>query len=118
MGACLFKYSALMGNFLFPPPHVASINMVSIKSDPWVIPSLDLVDTWGMVMPLSSAETNYVEIVSASSSASPDSSVLKSSLDTYSQTPWLGAFESPDPLTETFLADEGIMEVMSLEEPP
>lgn len=36
----------------------------------------------------------------------------------YSQSPWLGALESSDPLVETFLADEGIMEIMSLEEPP
>jgi hypothetical protein len=66
VGAGLFKDSALMGIFPLPPPHVASVNMISVKSDPWVIPSPDLVDTWGEVMPLSPAEINYVEIVSAS----------------------------------------------------
>ena len=69
-------------------------------------------------MPLSPAEVNYVEIVSASSSASFDSSVSRTSVDTYSQSMWLGVLESPDPLAKTFLVDEGIMEVMSLEEPP
>lgn len=34
VGVGLFKDSALMGNFPLPPPHVASISMVSIKSDP------------------------------------------------------------------------------------
>jgi len=92
--------------------------MISIKSDPWVIPSPDLVDTWGEVMPLSPVEINYVEIFLASSSASSDSSVSKTSLDMYSQSPWLGTLEYLDPLVETFLVGEGIMEVMSLEEPP
>lgn len=116
MGLGLFKDSALMENFPLPPPHVAYVNMISVKYDPWVIPSLDLVDTWGKVMPLSLAEVNYVEIILASSSASSNSFMLKTSLDMYSQSPWLGTLESPDPLAETFLANEGIMEVMSLEE--
>jgi len=118
LGVGLFKDFSLMENFPLPPPHVASVNMISVKSDPWVIPSLDLVDTWGEVMPLSLAEVNYMEIVSALGSASSDSLMSKTSLDTYSQSLWLGTLESPDPLAETFLADEGIMEVMSLMEPP
>jgi len=69
-------------------------------------------------MPLSPAEINYVEIVSVSSSTSSDSPIPKTSLNTYSQSPWLGALESHDPLAETFLANESIMEAMSLEEPP
>jgi len=40
------------------------------------------------------------------------------SLDMYSQFPWLGALESSNPLAETFLANQGIMEIMSLKEPP
>lgn len=51
VGASLFKGSALMGIFPLPPPHVASVNMISVKSDPWVILVPDLVDTWGEVMP-------------------------------------------------------------------
>ena len=50
VGAGLFKDSVLMGIFPLPPPHVAFVNMVSVKSDPWVIPTLDLVDAWGEVM--------------------------------------------------------------------
>ena len=91
--------------------------MVLVISDPWVIPSRDLFDTWGKVMPLSPTEVNYVEIVSASSSTSSHFSVLNTSLDMYSQYLQLGALESPDPLVETLLANEGIMEVMPLEEP-
>ena len=58
--------------------------MVSVKSDPWVIPSPDLVDTWGEVMPLSPTEANYVKIVLASSSASFDSHMSKNYFGTYS----------------------------------
>lgn len=52
VGAGIFKDSAFMGIFALPPPHVSSVNMVSVKSNPCVIPSLDLVDTWGEVMHL------------------------------------------------------------------
>lgn len=69
-------------------------------------------------MSLSPVEVNYVEIVLASSSTSSNSFMSKISLNTYSQYPWLSTFESPDPLAETYLTDEGIMEVMCLEEPP
>ena len=36
-------------------------------------------------------------------------------LDVYSQSPWLGDADSPDPLKEVFPFDEAIMETMSLE---
>lgn len=118
MGAGLFKDFDLMEIFPLPPLHVASVNMLSVKSDPSVIPALDLVDTWCEVMPLSPAEVNYVEIVSASNSTSFDSHMLKTTLDMYSQSPWLGILESSNPLAKTFLTKEGIMEIMSLEAPP
>ena len=114
VGVGLFKYFALMGIFPLPPPHVSFVNMISVKSDPWVIPALDLVDTWGEVMLLSPAEVNHMEIVSTSNSASFDSFISKTTFDMYSQSLWLGTLESPDPLAKTFLADEGIMEVMYL----
>lgn len=76
------------------------------------------MDTWGEVMSLSLIEVNYVEIVSTSNYASYDSHMSKISLDMFSQSPWLGTLESFDPFTKTFLADEGTMEIMSLEEPP
>lgn len=69
-------------------------------------------------MPLSPTKVNYMEIVSASNSTSSDSHMMKTSLNMYSQSPWLGTLESSDPLAETFLTDECIMEIMSLEEPP
>ena len=51
VGERLFKDHALMGIFPLPPPHVAFVNMILVKSGPWVIPSPDLVETWGEVMP-------------------------------------------------------------------
>lgn len=68
-------------------------------------------------MLLSPVEVNYVEIVLALNSTSSDSHMSKTSLNMYSQSPCLGTLESFDPLAETFLTDEGIMEIMSLEEP-
>jgi len=67
---------------------------------------------------LSPVEVNYVEIVSTSNSASSDSHMTNTSIDMYSQSPSLGTLKSSDPLVDTFLVDEGIMEIMSLEEPP
>jgi len=69
-------------------------------------------------MPLSPTKVNYVEIVSAANSASFDTHISKTSLNLYSQSPCLAALESYDTLAKTFLVDEGIMEIMSLEEPP
>jgi len=39
VGAGLFKDSTLMGILPLPPPHVTFVNMVSVKSYPWVIPT-------------------------------------------------------------------------------
>jgi len=68
-------------------------------------------------MPLSPAELNYVEIVSASVS-SFDPAPLSRSLDVYVQSPWLRDIVSSDPLQETFPSDEAILETMSFEDPP
>ena len=81
VGAGHFKDPAVMGVFTLPPPNVAPINMISICSDPWVLPPIDQVESWGDEMPLSPAELNYIEIVSTSaplsepapSSRAPDS---------------------------------------------
>jgi len=115
VGAGVFKYPALMGNFSLPPPSVASINMISTHFDPWVIRPFDQVDSWGEVMPLSPAELNYVEIISASISSS-ESTPLSRSLDAYVQSPWLGDIGSPDLLQETFPSDEAILETMSFDD--
>jgi len=115
VGVGLFKYLALMGVFSHPPPNITSVNMISINLDPWVVPPVDQVDSWGE--PLSPVELNYVEIISASVSSS-DSAPLSRSLDTYVQSPWLGNPIPLDPLQEIFLSDEVILDTMSLEDPP
>ena len=84
VGAGLFKDLTLMGIFPLPPPHVASVNMISVKFDPWVIPSPDLVDTWGDVMPLSPIEVNYCEIASTSTNES-EHATSNMHFDAYSQ---------------------------------
>jgi len=84
VGDGLFKDSSLMGIFPLPPPHVAFVNMVSVKSNSWVIPTPDRINAWGEVLPLRPAEVNYMEIVSASNYASSDSHMSKTSLNMYS----------------------------------
>eukprot|EP00253_Pinus_taeda_P029891 PITA_29891 len=41
VGAGLFKDPTLMGVFSLPPPNIASINMIFVRSDAWVLPPLD-----------------------------------------------------------------------------
>ena len=70
IGAGLFKDPCLMG--VFPPPvldaFVAPINMISsvgtFVGDPWILPNLAKVETYGDTMPLSSAEKIYSTIPS------------------------------------------------------
>jgi hypothetical protein len=50
--------------------------------------------------------------------ASESHTVFSMNLDTYVPSPWLGSWDSPDPLNETFPTDESIIEVMSLDETP
>jgi len=59
-----------------------------------------------------------VEIVLVSALVPIDHIISSASLDTYSQSPWLGSLDSPDTLTKTFPFDKGIMEIMSLDEAP
>lgn len=72
VGAGFFKDPVLMGIFPLPPLHVASVIMISVKYDPWVIPPSDQVDAWGDSMPLSPTEINYVAIVLASTFVSTE----------------------------------------------
>ena len=117
LGPGLFKDPALMGVFPLPPPNVASVNMVTTCSDPWIIPPTDQVDSWGDQMPLSPAELNYVEIIAASA---PSSELAPSSKVLHSFAPSSGLVDetSSDPLKETFPSDEAIIVNMSLEELP
>eukprot|EP00253_Pinus_taeda_P021097 PITA_21097 len=115
VGIDLFKDSALMVTFTLPPPHVHSVNMISDSTDPWIIPSEDKIDSFGVAMPLSPLEINYQDIVLASMAASESYTIFSVNLNTYVPSPWLGSWDSLDPLNETFPTDESIMEVMSLE---
>jgi len=84
VGARLFKYPALMGVFSLPPPNITPINMISVRSDPWVLPPVDQIESWGDEMPLSPAELNYVEILFLSA-PSPEPTPLSRALDSYIQ---------------------------------
>ena len=64
VGAGLFKGSTLMCIFNLPPPNVTYVNMISVKSNLWLFPSSDQIDSFGDVMPLSPTEINYAEIIS------------------------------------------------------
>ena len=59
VGAGLFKDSSLMGTFTLPPPNVTSINMISVSTVPWIIPTLDQIDSFGDSIPLSPLEQDY-----------------------------------------------------------
>ena len=65
IGAGLFKDPCLMGVFLPPIPDafVTLINMISsigtFVGDPWILPNLTEVETYGDTMPLSLAEKTY-----------------------------------------------------------
>lgn len=118
VGADLFKHFTLMRNFTIPTSHVHSINMISVSTDSWIIPTLDQIDLFGDSMPLSPLEQKYQEIVLASMTTLENHNVFSMNLDTYVPSPWLGSQDSLDPLNETFPTDESIVEVMSLDETP
>jgi len=91
VGAHLFKESALMGTFSFPPLNVHSVNMISNSMDPWIIPTEDQINSFGDPMPLSPLEINYQEIVLASMTTSESHIVFSMNLDTYVPSPWMGS---------------------------
>lgn len=105
VGAGIFKDFALMGTFSLPPLNVHSVNMISDSIDPCIIPINDQIDSFGDAMPLSPLEINYQEIVLASMAALESHTVFSMNLDTYVPSPWLGSWDSPDPLNETFPID-------------
>ena len=115
--AGLFKDPSLMVVFPLPPPNLASVNMITTHSDPWVLPPVNQEDSWGEMMPLSPAELNYIEIVAASASTS-EPAIPGSVPDSPETFPWLGEKATSDPLKESFPSDEAIIETMSPEELP
>lgn len=106
-----------MGVFPLPPPNLTPINMISMRSDPWVLPLANQIESWGDMMPLSPTELNYIEIVAASAPA-PEPALPSGVPDLYDHFPWLGDDATSGPLKEVFPSDEAIIETMSLEEPP
>jgi hypothetical protein len=106
VGVGLLKDSSLMGTFPIPPPDVphpfvTSINMTSTfihetpaSHDPWMAPNPNDHLRYDDEMPLSSVESAYHAIQSATPS-----------------TPSLGDL-SPDPFRVIFPTDEMIMSVM------
>ena len=92
IGARFFKDPCLMGVFLplVPDAFVAPINMISsvdtFIGDPWILPELTEVKTYGDTMPLSLDEKTYSAIQSQSvSTICPPS---ESKLDQYSLPEW------------------------------
>ena len=100
VGPGLFKDLSLMGIFPLPPPNTIQINMISRSDDPWIIPSPEHIDSFKDSMSLSQIEIDYCEIVVASKTLSYAHAPLSMSLDIYSQSPWLGDSNSPDPRSE------------------
>lgn len=117
-GACIFKDSALTINFSLPPPNITLINMISLPTDPWIIPTPDQIDSFGDSMLLSPLEHAYKGIVFSSTDGSKSHAIFSMNLNTYVKSPWLGSFGSLDPLNKTFPTDESIVGVMFLDETP
>jgi hypothetical protein len=108
VGVGLLKDSSLMGTFPIPPPpdiphpFIASVNMISavphelpVSVDPWIVPDPGDHVRFGDIMPLSSVESAYQAIQSAT-------------LTTYSLEELF-----PDPFRVVFPTDEMIMSVMA-----
>lgn len=109
VGAGIFKYYALMGNF-FSPTSVCRLDQHDLCFyKPMIIPSLDHVDSFGDAMSLSPLEEAYHEIVLASTTTSESHHVLNMYMDTYSQSHWICSWDSLDPLNEIFPTDESIV---------
>ena len=111
-----------MGVFPFPIPDtiVALINIISSVGthlgDPWVIPNLSEVDSYGDTMSLSLVELSYSGIQSEIESNVCFSH--KNELDQYSVPEWEDILSSPshDFLSDTLLFDEAILEAMMMSE--
>ena len=67
-------------------------------------------------MMLTPVEINYCEIIAASYPPPLEHPPSSMALDIYSQSPWFGDADSPDPLREFFPSNEAIVETMSLED--
>jgi hypothetical protein len=124
VGAGLFEDPCLMAVFplLVPDIIVAPINMIySIGThlgDPWVIPNLSKVESYGDTMPLSPTKLSYSAIQPETKSNVCFSQ--KNELDLYSLSEWEEIPSSPshDFLSKPLLSDESILEAMMVSERP
>lgn len=62
VGVGLFKDSSLMRTFSLQPPNAILINMILVSIYPWIIPTLDEIDSFGDSMTLSPLEQGYQEL--------------------------------------------------------
>ena len=109
---------------VFPPPipntFVALINMFSSigthMGDPWVLPNLAEIETFGDTMPLSPTELYYSAIQSEFESTVCFSQ--ENELDQYSLPDWVDNPSSPSHefLSKPFLSDKEILEAMMVSE--
>ena len=124
VGAGLFKDPCLMG--VFPPPVpdtiISPINMISFVGthfgDPWVLPNLSEVESYGDTMSLSPTELSYSAIQLESKSTIYFSQ--KNELDQYSLPGWedIPSSSSHEFLSDTLLSDKLILEAMMVSERP
>lgn len=118
VGVCLLKDSTLMGIFTLSPLNLISIIIIFVSMDPWILPTPNQIVSFGDAMPLSPLDQNYQEIVLALMVTSESHIIFSMNLDIYVPSPWLGYWDSLDPLNKTFTTEESIVEVMSLENTP
>ncbi len=70
-----------------------SLNIIAFY-DPWIVPSLDQFDYFSDVMLLSPVEQAYQFFILSSMAAFEIHTTLSMRLDVYSQSPWLGSWDS------------------------
>lgn len=87
--------------------------MISTCHDPWVIPHPDQIDSFCDVMSLRPLEKAYQVVLSFVETFEIHDH-FSMGLNAYSHYPWLGSWDSPDHLNETFQTHESIIQFISL----
>jgi hypothetical protein len=128
VGIGMFKDSSLMGIFPLPAPdttHIAPMNMISSFTsrslgsfDPWVVPHLEDVDSYGASMPLTTGRYCRSEIPSTSVDIGQQ---IHPHMECDQPTPPIrvvDSLSSHDILDTKFPSEEAILEVMASIENP
>lgn len=129
VGVCFLKDSSSMGNFTFPPPvllhneaQITHINMITSSTfemgDPWKVPSESEMILYHDEISCSPFKLAYVVIQSFSSPSTSDDDEMNMIIDECSNFHAWNHQSMLDPYNKVFLIDEGIMEVMTLDEIP